>query len=159
MPVCDGLEVIQTLAGESGPPSIMVTGTGDELSAIDALKSGAADYIIKDPQGRYLELLPVIVQRIIDQRSLAEAKRRAEEEKERLIVELQHALASVKTLSGLLPICAGCKKIRNDDGYWTMVETYLSEHSDAEFSHGICPDCGKELYGDLYVDERGASGG
>jgi len=159
MPVCDGLEVIQTLAGESGPPSIMVTGTGDELSAIDALKSGAADYIIKDPQGRYLELLPVIVQQIIDQRSLAEAKRRAEEEKERLIVELQHALASVKTLSGLLPICAGCKKIRNDDGYWTMVETYLSEHSDAEFSHGICPDCGKELYGDLYVDEREASGG
>lgn len=159
MPVLDGLEVIQTLVGESGPPSIMVTGTGDELSAVEALKSGAADYIVKDPEGRYLELLPVVVEQVIEQRNLAEAKRRAEEEKERLIVELQHALANVKTLSGLLPICASCKKIRDDDGYWTMVETYLSEHSDAEFSHGICPDCGKELYGDLYVDERETSDG
>lgn len=159
MPVRDGLEVIQTLAGESGPPSIMVTGTGDELSAVDALTSGAADYIVKDPEGRYLELLPVVVEQVIEQRGLAEAKRRAEEAKERLIVELQHALASVKTLSGLLPICASCKRIRNDDGYWTTVETYLSGHSDAEFSHGICPDCGKELYGDLYVDERKTSGG
>lgn len=159
MPVRDGLEVIQTLADESGPPSIMVTGTGDELTAVDALKSGASDYIVKDPEGRYLELLPVVVEQVIEQRGLAEAKRRAEEEKERLIVELQHALASVKTLSGLLPICASCKKIRNDDGYWTMVETYLSAHSDAEFSHGICPDCGKELYGDLYVDEPQTPGG
>ena len=153
MPERDGLDVINTLADESGPPSIMVTGTGDELSAVDALKSGASDYIVKDPEGRYLELLPVVVQQVIEQRQLAEAKRLAEEEKERLIVELQQALANVKTLSGLLPICASCKKIRNDDGYWTMVETYLSDHSEAEFSHGICPDCGKELYGDLYVED------
>jgi len=157
MPLRDGLEVIQTLAGDAGPPSIMITGTGDELSAVEALKSGASDYIVKDPDGRYLELLPVIVEQVIEQRDIAEAKRRAEEEKERLIVELQQALASVKTLSGLLPICASCKKIRNDDGYWTLVETYVSQHSDAEFSHGICPDCGKKLYGDLYVDEGEAS--
>jgi DNA-binding NtrC family response regulator len=153
MPARDGLDVIQTLAADGGPPSIMVTGTGDELSAVEALKSGASDYIVKDPDGRYLELLPVIVEQVIEQRGIAEAKRRAEEEKERLIVELQEALASVKTLSGLLPICASCKKIRNDDGYWTLVETYVSQHSDAEFSHGICPDCGKKLYGDLYVDD------
>jgi len=154
MPVLDGLEVVLALADQSGPPSIMVTGTGDELSAVDALKSGASDYIVKDPQGRYLELLPVVVAQVIQQRFIAEAKQRAEEEKERLIVELQEALANVKTLTGLLPICASCKKIRNDDGYWTRVETYLSQHSDAKFSHGICPDCGKELYGDLYLDER-----
>ncbi len=159
MPVCDGLDVIQTLVGESGPPSIMVTGTGDELSAVEALTSGAADYIVKDPAARYLELLPVIIEQVIEQRSLADAKQRAEEEKERLIVELQHALASVKTLSVLLPICASCKKIRNDDGYWTKVETYLAEHSDAEFSHGICPDCAKKLYGHLYLDQTESSGG
>lgn len=152
MPVRDGLDVIQTLARDAGPPSIMLTGTGDELTAVEALKSGASDYIVKDPGGRYLELLPVVVEQVMEKRGLAEAKRRAEEEKERLIVELKEALASVKTLSGLLPICAGCKKIRNDDGYWTMVETYVSQHSDAQFSHGICPDCGKKLYGDLYRD-------
>ncbi len=154
MPVRDGMQVVQALADEQGPPSIMLTGTGDELSAVEALKSGASDYIVKDPEGRYLELLPLVVGQVIEKRRVAEAKLRAEEEKERLIVELQEALANVKTLSGLLPICASCKKIRDDDGYWTMVETYLSERSDAEFSHGICPDCGKELYGDLYVDPR-----
>jgi DNA-binding response OmpR family regulator len=153
MPGPDGLEVIRALAATGGPASIMVTGTGDELSAVEALKSGASDYIVKDSDGRYLELVPAVVQQVLEQRAIADAKRRAEEEKERLIVELRRALANVKTLSGLLPICANCKKIRNDDGYWTMVETYLAAHSEAEFSHGICPDCGKDLYGDLYVDE------
>ncbi len=152
MPERDGLDVIQTLVSMGGPSSIMVTGTGDELSAVEALKSGASDYIVKDLEGRYLELLPVVVEQVLEQHAIAEAKRQAEEEKERLIVELQEALANVKTLSGMLPICAKCKKIRNDDGYWMMVEHYLTEHSDAQFSHGICPDCGRELYGDLYVD-------
>ena len=160
MPIRDGIDVIRTLAEqENAPAAIMLTGTGDELSAVEALKSGASDYVVKDPEGRYLELLPVVVGQVIEQRNMAEAKRRAEEEKERLIVELQQALASIKTLSGLLPICASCKKIRDDDGYWKMVETYVAEHSDAEFSHGICPDCGKELYGDLYVDPRAPSDG
>ncbi len=158
MPVRDGLNVIQTLAANGGPPSIMLTGTGDELSAVEALKSGASDYIVKDVDGRYLELLPVVIDQVIEKRNIAEAKRRAEEEKERLIVELQNALANIKTLSGLLPICASCKKIRDDDGYWTMVETYLADRSDAEFSHGICPDCGVKLYGDLYVDPDESSG-
>lgn len=154
MPRRGGLEVIQQLARQDGPSSIMVTGTGDELSAVEALKSGASDYIVKDADGRYLELLPVVVQQVIEQRDIAAAKLQAERDRERLIVELREALASVKTLSGLLPICAGCKKIRDDDGYWTLVETYVEQHSDAAFSHGICPDCGKRLYGDLYVDKR-----
>lgn len=73
---------------------------------------------------------------------------RKEQEKERLhlIQELTEALKRVKTLSGLLPICASCKKIRNDDGYWEQVETYIKSRSNAEFTHGICPDCVKELY-------------
>jgi PAS domain S-box-containing protein len=71
---------------------------------------------------------------------------RIEEERERLISELQQTLAKVKTLSGLLPICASCKKIRDDKGYWTRIEEYLSRHSDAEFSHGLCPECAEKLY-------------
>jgi PAS domain S-box-containing protein len=75
---------------------------------------------------------------------------RARQERERLIVELQEALARVKKLSGLLPICASCKKIRDDKGYWTAVETYILQRSDAEFSHGICPDCARTLYPDFF---------
>jgi hypothetical protein len=60
---------------------------------------------------------------------------------------LRDALSQVKTLSGLIPICASCKKIRDDKGYWNQLETFIQEHSEAEFSHGICPDCMKKLYG------------
>jgi two-component system, sensor histidine kinase len=71
---------------------------------------------------------------------------RAQEEKENLIVELREALKEVKTLGGLLPICSSCKKIRDDQGYWSQIESYIRKHSEAEFSHGICPDCIEKLY-------------
>ena len=71
---------------------------------------------------------------------------RVEAERERLVQELQTALARVKLLSGLLPICANCKKIRNDQGYWKQVERYISSHSEATFTHGICPECLHKLY-------------
>jgi len=74
----------------------------------------------------------------------------AEKEREKLIRELQKALKEVKTLSSLLPICASCKKIRTDEGYWTQIEVYIKDHLDVEFSHGICDDCLKKLYPDLY---------
>ncbi|MEN6373533.1 MAG: PAS domain S-box protein [Smithella sp.] len=76
-------------------------------------------------------------------------RRQIEEERERLILELQEAIAQVKTLSGLLPICASCKKIRDDNGYWMQIEAYIKDHSEAEFSHSICPDCVKKLYPEL----------
>jgi len=65
---------------------------------------------------------------------------------------LEDALASVKTLSGLLPICASCKRIRDDNGYWNQIESYISEHSEADFSHSLCPDCARKLYPDLYKE-------
>jgi PAS domain S-box-containing protein len=74
------------------------------------------------------------------------ARKRAEKEREQLIAELQDALSRIRTLSGLLPICACCKKIRNDEGYWEQIEGYIQDRSDAEFSHGICPDCARNLY-------------
>jgi len=78
-------------------------------------------------------------------RDITERKRQ-EKERLRLIEELKEALKRVKTLNGLLPICASCKKIRNDGGYWEQVETYIRTRSNAEFTHGICPDCVRSLY-------------
>jgi PAS domain S-box-containing protein len=73
-------------------------------------------------------------------------RKQAEEEREKLILQLQKALDEVKQLSGLLPICASCKKIRDDKGYWNQIESYIYDHSEAEFSHSICPECFKKLY-------------
>jgi methyl-accepting chemotaxis protein len=80
-----------------------------------------------------------------------EERKRAEAEKENLIAELQEALSKVKTLSGLLPICSSCKNIRDDSGYWKQIESYIGDHSEAEFSHSICPECAKKLYPDLEI--------
>jgi PAS domain S-box-containing protein len=79
-------------------------------------------------------------------------RRAAECERERLVGELQAALGKVKTLSGLLPICASCKKIRDDKGYWNQLEGYIRDHTDATFTHGICPECARALYPDYYTE-------
>ena len=77
--------------------------------------------------------------------------KQTDKEKSEAIKELHKALEEVKTLSGFLPICASCKKIRDDKGYWNQIEAYISEHSEAEFSHGICPECAQKLYPDIYT--------
>lgn len=77
---------------------------------------------------------------------MLDARKKAETEREELIGELQQSLAQIKTLRGLVPICANCKRIRDDSGYWKQLEVYIREHSDAEFSHDICPDCARKLY-------------
>jgi PAS domain S-box-containing protein len=82
-----------------------------------------------------------------------EEREKAEAEKEKLIVELRKALNEVKTLGGLLPICASCKKIRDDQGYWNQLEDYIQKHSEAEFSHSVCPDCAKILYPELGIQD------
>jgi len=84
---------------------------------------------------------------------LAEANRQLQQEireREGLITQLQDALSRVKLLSGFLPICASCKKIRDDKGYWQQIEAYIRDHSEAEFSHGICPECAKTLYPEFF---------
>ena len=81
-------------------------------------------------------------------RDITESKR-IREEREKLLCELQQAMSKVKLLSGLIPICANCKKIRDDKGYWNHVEVYIRTHSEADFTHGICPTCLQELYPEL----------
>ena len=104
----------------------------------------------------------ILLQNMVDQRSreIEEANKKlareineriaAQKEREKLITELQQALSKVKTLSGLLPICASCKKIRDDKGYWNQIESYIKDRSEAEFSHGICPECIKMLYPEVH---------
>jgi PAS domain S-box-containing protein len=103
---------------------------------------------IWDDQARPVNIL--VVARDISKRKQAEGER------ERLVRELRQALADVKTLRGLIPICASCKKIRDDQGYWKQIEGYISEHSDAVFSHGICPECMEKLYPGLLEKKAAA---
>jgi hypothetical protein len=80
-------------------------------------------------------------------------RKMVEVEREQLIAELTDALAQIKTLKGLLPICSSCKKIRDDMGYWNTLELYIMEHTDAEFTHGICPDCIRKFFPEACEDE------
>ena len=77
------------------------------------------------------------------------SRKKSEQEKEKFLIELKTALSEVKTLRGILPICSFCKQIRDDKGYWSQIESYIQKHSDADFTHGICPECIKKHYPDL----------
>ena len=94
------------------------------------------------------------LQQIVSQVTEAILYHRAIIEKESLLQELQETYNKLKKLSGLIPICSHCKKIRDDSGYWNQVEKYISDHSDAVFSHGICPDCLKELYPEFVLKKK-----
>ncbi len=136
MPEMDGLEVCRkarTLPGCQSAYIILLTGRTGKEDVITGLDAGADDYVTKpfDP-GELRARVSVGVRVAQLQTSLAERVR-----------ELEAALAKVKTLSGMLPICASCKKIRDDQGYWTQIESYIRHHSEAEFSHGFCPECAK----------------
>jgi len=76
---------------------------------------------------------------------------KAAKERENIILELQDALAEVTTLRGIIPICSSCKKVRDDKGFWNQIESYIRDHSEADFTHSICPECAKELYPDLKI--------
>jgi hypothetical protein len=80
--------------------------------------------------------------------------KQTDREKSEAIKELHKTLEEVKTLSRFLPICASCKKIRDDKGYWNQIEAYISEHSATEFSHGICPECAQNLYPDIFNEKQ-----
>ena len=82
------------------------------------------------------------------------AQKEAEEERERLVRELQAALAEVRTLQAILPLCSYCRKVRDDEDYWQTVESYVSKHTDTKFSHGICPECYEKVLGEMDEGEQ-----
>ncbi len=81
-------------------------------------------------------------------------RKRIEDEKEKLILELQESLTKIKALKGVLPICVFCKKIRNDNGHWQQIEVYIRDHSEVKFTHGLCPECAKEFYSEFYKNNE-----
>lgn len=140
MPEMDGYEVCRRLKSDDRSkdiPVIFLTIKGEVEDETMGLELGAVDYITKPFS------LPIVKARVHTHLTI-----------QRLIAELRGALADVKKLSGLLPICASCKAIRDDEGYWHRVESYIGNHSEADFSHGICPDCAKKFYDELDLVER-----
>ncbi|MCX6120942.1 MAG: triple tyrosine motif-containing protein [Ignavibacteriales bacterium] len=116
------------------------------LCAVSLIMFGTSAYLFKVHQLRANERK---LRHMVDERTQELASEIAE--RERLITKLQDAAADIKVLSGLVPICSNCKKIRDDKGYWTQLEGYIQAHSQAQFSHGVCPECAEKLYGDLYA--------
>jgi len=115
------------------------------------LNIGADGYIVKPISNKELVARVQAMERI---KKAEDALREKEKQQERLIAKLQEALAEIKTLKGFIPICASCKKIRDDEGYWNQLESYISKHTDAVFSHGICPECAEKFRTELRNHEK-----
>jgi len=131
LPDSHGLETFIKIKKESKKvPIIILTGLDDEKMAGNMVSKGAQDYLVKTD---------------LTTRHLATSMRYAIQ-REKLLNELREAHTHIKELHGLLPICSYCKKIRNDKGYWQQIEEYVMQHTDADFSHGMCPDCIEKLY-------------
>jgi phosphoserine phosphatase RsbU/P len=134
MPGMDGIEVcrkVRQTPTPTPPYLILLTAKGRREDIVTGLRAGANDYVTKPFDREELRARVQVGMRIVElQQSLAER-----------VKALEEALTRVKQLQGLLPICSYCKKIRDDQNYWQQVESYISEHSEAQFSHSICPDC------------------
>ena len=134
MPGADGLEVcrrLRTALPDTPAYIILVTARGGLANIVQGLEAGADDYITKPFDPRELRARLHAGARIVQlQKALVER-----------FHELEEALKRVKQLQGLLPICSYCKKIRNDRNYWEQVDAYVASHSEAQFSHGVCPEC------------------
>jgi DNA-binding response OmpR family regulator len=142
LPDGNGMDFLRSLKESTAefPAIVLQTVEDDEVLGMAALELGAQDYLVKGNLNAPL-LLKAVRYAIQRQGMLRE--------KDRLVNELKDALRNVQILQGLLPICSACKRIRNDNGYWQQVEEYFTRHSNAKFSHGICPECVKTIYPDL----------
>ncbi|BDU71756.1 hypothetical protein METEAL_09300 [Mesoterricola silvestris] len=142
MPELDGLEVCRRLKADPSVreiPVIFLTAKAELEDLQEGFRLGAVDYVTKPFRGG--ELLARVATHV----KLGQALERERE----LRRSLEATLAQVKVLSGLLPICAKCKKIRDDQGYWNQIENYLCAHADVDFTHGICPECSSALYPEM----------
>lgn len=134
MPGMDGVDVcraIRDLSTPRQPYLILLTSRAQPEDIVAGLRAGADDYITKPVDREELSARLQVAARIVGlQQRLSDR-----------VTELEQALARVRQLQGLLPICAYCKRIRDDQNYWNQVETYIAEHTDVQFTHGICPSC------------------
>ncbi len=152
MPEIDGVSAcrqIKSTAHLHDIPIIIVTAKNDLSNLQEAFAAGAIDYINKPVNS--IELLARVSSALTLKREM-DCRKAREMELRRSNEELQKALREVKVLRGLVPICSSCKKIRNDHGFWQQLEEYIQEHSEAEFSHGLCAPCIKKLYPGVYKD-------
>ena len=144
MPNMDGLEASGQINKECPTPIVILTAFESVDFVKKASEKGVGAYIIKPPRAQELERAILIsISRFRDLREL-----------QKLNSELKEALNDVKLLSGLIPICSSCKKIRDDSGYWHKLESYITSHSHAKFTHGLCPDC-VEKFGKVADTELG----
>jgi DNA-binding response OmpR family regulator len=150
MPEMDGIDVcrrVRALETDRPPYIIMLTTKGEKTDIVAGLEAGADDYLPKPYDSGELHARIDVGRRLIDMQTILVGK----------IEELREALDHIKTLQGILPICSFCKKIRDDQGYWSQVEGYISKHTDAQFSHGICPECLKQHYPEFAKDGKGGA--
>ncbi|MBF0230848.1 MAG: response regulator [Desulfamplus sp.] len=139
LPDSFGLDTFRTFHNDfPHMPIVIITAFKEHELALQAVKEGAQDYLFKG-ESSASEIFRTLRYAI---------------ERQKLMSELKKALAEIKQLKSILPICAKCKKIRNDQGCWEILETYISEHTNTKFSHGICPDCAKVLYPELYLGDK-----
>src|SRR5262245_29413563 len=142
MPEMDGVEICREARRSPAHKSayiILLTSRGSKEDIVKGLEAGADDYVTKPFDHGELRARVQVGSRVVQlQTALADR-----------VKDLEEAIASVKTLQGLLPICCYCKKIRDDGNYWQRVESYIAGHANVRFSHGICPDCTEKLKADL----------
>ena len=134
MPGVDGVEVCRQIRESPGPTPvyiIMLTAREDTADIVEGLTSGADDYVTKPFDSRELRARVQVGERVV----------RLQTELARRVEELEQVLSLVRRLQGLLPICSYCKRIRDDDKDWQSVESYVASHSEARFTHSVCPDC------------------
>ncbi|MBU2551496.1 MAG: response regulator [Proteobacteria bacterium] len=139
----DGVEAARRIRETHDIPIIFLTAYHDDETIGRAGETESYGYLIKPLDTRELKASMTV----------ALYKAKADQERQALLNKLQEALSEIKRLSGLLPICSGCKKIRDDQGEWLTLERYIQERSEARFSHSLCPDCARRLYPELDWDD------
>jgi CheY-like chemotaxis protein len=152
MPIMDGFEACRRLKADPATrpiPIILLTAKTATEDIVQGFALGAVDYITK----------PFSAQELIARVQTHVELKRARDIQQALIEKLKEALKQVKQLSGLLPICSHCKKIRDDQGYWQQVEEYIRRHSEVRFSHGICPECVERYYPEFAAAKKTRSPG
>ena len=142
MPNLNGIQAAEIIQDRCPTPVVILTAYDSPEMLEEASAAGVGAFLAKPPKARELNQAIVIARaRFGDLLSL----RRANDILKRRTKELEEALKKIKTLRGLIPICSSCKKIRSDQGYWQQLEQYLTEHSEADFTHGLCPECFEQM--------------